>query len=373
MGKSIWESSNPNRQARQEGIAFGRITRVYPTEGYVEVKTFGSTGSKGDNHIPKCQWLNLDSKGGAKSAVIPQEDSYCLVFFIGGEPFVYGFFDPLSADGTQSLTAEEEKLKLTAGDRIIRTSAQNYIIVRTTGVLEFEATPGNFIRMFPQASGILKDLLRIQNKNFEFSTSGGGVYWREQNKAKDTLMVSEHRDNLTRTNIIAEKKGKVTEEIIHQKDYGVPDKIIGNVPKPSKTTTVKLDGETTTHIRPPGEDAKGVKVTSKPSGDYEISINGHTKMSIAADGTTTMDVKNGKVTIELGSSGKVSVTAKADIEVSTKGKLNVEATGKAVIKADKIDLDGGGELQPILTYPNTVSDFTGLPLNMSSKTVKASI
>lgn len=377
--ESIWESGHPNRKSRLEGITFGRITRVYASEGFCEVKTFGSSGSKGDNHIPRCQWLNLDSKDDAKSAVVPQEDSFCLVFFIDGEPFVYGFFDPLAEGGEGSVTEDELKLKLQPGDRLMRTFAKNYILMRTTGVLEFVSTAGNFINMFPTGQGILKDLLRIQNKNFEFTTNGGVTFWREKNRRKDTLFFSEHRDNLSRANIIAEFKGEVDGGFIHKIDYGPTneEKTLAVVPQPVKTHTVKKDGETASHIRPGGEDSKGNKITRKPSGEIDIQINDHTNINVAPDGTTKMNIANGKVAIEISSSGKIDIKAEADVSLENKGKLDISADGKATISANMIDLDGtggkgSGAVLQALGFPDAISDFTGLPIQQASTTVKIS-
>lgn len=374
---SIWEADNPLRKERREGIAFGRVTRVYPSEGFVEVKTFGSSGSKGDNHIPKCQWLNLDSNQDAKSAVIPQENTFCLVFFVEGEPFAFGFFDPLAQDGNSTIDEETQKLKLTAGDRLIRTTAKNYIIVRTTGAIEIESTPGNFIRLFGPGKGVAKDLLRIQNRNFQYKNSGGIIHWTELNRNRDTLWVSEHADNVKRANIIAERKGKVGGELLHQVDYGAPGQTYAEIPQPVKTTTIKNDGETVTHIRPAGQDDKGVKVTSKPSGDHEVQINDHTNMKVSADGTTTLDVNNGKVKIEIGSSGKISITAEADVSLENKGKLDVFSEGEANISAQNINIDGTGgkgkgAILQALGFPDAISDFTGLPIQQASTTVKIS-
>ena len=100
-------------------------------------------------------------------------------------------------------------------------------------------------------------------------------------------------------------------------------------------------------------------------------------MNIAADGTTKMDINNGKVKIEISSSGKIDIKAEADVSMENKGKLDVSADGKATLSAKNIDLDGtggkgSGAVLQALGFPDAISDFTGLPIQQASTTVKIS-
>jgi hypothetical protein len=77
------------------GLAFGRITKVYPEERMVEVKTFMGMDGRDDQHISKCQWISLDGNPqGDVSGAVPRVNSYCLVFWVDGMPFVFGHSTP---------------------------------------------------------------------------------------------------------------------------------------------------------------------------------------------------------------------------------------------------------------------------------------
>jgi len=158
---SIYESGNSARKSREEGLAFGRVTRVYEQERLCEVKTFFGSGVKNDNHIPKCQWLSADSSpDGDESGGLPRINSYCVVAFIGGEPIVLGFFSPLTTEGSAAVGENREDLN--EGDKIFKTVAGNKIILRTGGTIEIESARNCRTIYFPD-NALINELCR----NFE--------------------------------------------------------------------------------------------------------------------------------------------------------------------------------------------------------------
>lgn len=365
---SIYEGRHPEREMRQEGIAFGRITRVYEVERMCEVKTFFGMGVKNDNHIPKCQWLSLDANpNGDESSIIPRVNSYCIVLFINSEPFVFGFFNPLNEQGAANI-GDRDSEQLTEGDRILKTAAGNKIIVRANGIIQIQATEGCRTVYFPK-----QDLINTICKNYEFRASGGTIDWKVDNK-KNTLHYAEYRDKVSRDNIIYEQKGQVDEtaNLIHQIDYGKGSSQ-GGVEQVVKTTTVKKDGETETFIRAPGAANGGYKQTTKPTGETNIIVNDNTTINIQPSGKMTVDIAKGKINILLGEDGKVNITTQSDTSLTVNGKIDVTASGKTTLKANLVDIDGGGLLEEALTFPSAISDFTGLPIQASSKTIKLSI
>lgn len=69
-------------------------------------------------------------------------------------------------------------------------------------------------------------------------------------------------------------------------------------------------------------------------------------------------------------------TAGGNWTVNVSGDAKVVAKGSGTIQCEQLILDGSGgagELQQVLTTPQAISDFTGLPIQVGSTTVKASI
>lgn len=377
--KSLYEKDHPHRQQNKNAICFGRITQVYPEERMVEVKTFGGTGVVDDNHIPKCQWINMDGNpDGDESTSLPRTNSYGLVFFIDGTPFIFGFFSPLT--GTGSAQLGEAKEEVNEGDKVLKTIGGNRIVMRAHGEIEIQATGTCRTIYFPD-----KNIINTLCRNYEFRTDGGTVDWVNLGNRK-TLYRRELRDSLSRTNVIIEERGSVDGTIISRTTLGTGD--TGGVSNPVYTKTLRNTGAVELFIRQAGAQS-GHKLNIEPSGATTLDVAGKSKVSIEADGTTKLDVGPGKATLIISPDGKISIDSKADVSVKatgkvgidaggdltakTAGKANIEASGKATIKADGIDLDGGGGANGgVLVFPNAISDFTGLPIQAASSTVKAS-
>lgn len=373
MEKTIYERGNNTREQLHSGIAFGRITRVFPEKRLCEVKTFMGRGSMDDNHLPGVQWLNLDSSpDGDESGVIPRVNSYGLVFYVDGEPFVLGFFSPLTGSGDASGKKED----LNEGDRVLKTLANNKIILRSHGEIQIESTRTCRTIYFPD-----RHLLNTLCRNYEFRTDGGTVDWLNINAQDDTLYRRELRDNIKRKNLIIEEYGAVSGELISRVSIGAGS--ASGIEQPVWTQTTKNTGETELFIRTPGA-SSGHKYTILPSGQTELNIADKTKLTIEPSGQTTLDVGPGNCILVISPSGqvtlttkdKVNVTAKSDVSITTEGKLDATAKGKATIKANMIDIDGGDELFEPLLFDLTVDQFTGLPLEHvdggGSKTVRIS-
>lgn len=389
MDQSLYEKASPSRQSQRNGFCFGRITRVYPEERLCEVKTFMGTGNMDDVSVPKCQWINMDSHPeGDESTNIPRVNSYGLVFFIEGQPFIFGFFSPLTGTGSASVPTDDKE-QLNEGDRILKTIGRNKIILRAHGEVEVHSTDVCRSIYFPD-----RNILNTLCRNYEFRTDGGTQDWINIEDSGNTVSVTEYRTDIKRTNLIIEEKGYVTGEIISRTSIGAGS--ADGITQPVWTRTILRTGETEFFIRAPGA-ATGHKLTIKPDGTTRLEIAGKTSAEIKASGETTLDVGPGKAILNITPDGAVTltnegptkVTSKGNIEMTTDGELKatskgsttvnvggnvtIEAKGKGKFKANQIEIDGGGTLEGVLTSPNTVSQFTGLPLQPFSQTVKASI
>lgn len=383
---SLYENKSPSRQNRDQGMCFGRITKVFPEDRLCEVKTFMGQGLQDDNSIPKCQWINMDSHpDGDESTTIPRANSFGIVFFIGGTPFIFGFFSPLTGTGSASLQTNEKE-ELNEGDRILKTIAGNKVILRAHGEVEIHSTDTCRTIYFPD-----KHLLNTLCRNYEFRTDGGTIDW-VNNGDDTTTAVTEYRDDIKRTNVIIEERGTVDGKIISRTSIGAGTD--DGITEPVWTRTILSTGETELFIRAPGADT-GHKVTTTPDGGTKVEIAGKFTSEIKATGETTIDIGPGKFTLTISPEGELSIAnegttklhSKGNVELTTDGELKVTAegagtiqiggdmkvtaTGKATITAKNIDLDGGGNLEQLLTTPSAISDFTGAPIQRGSSSIKA--
>ena len=81
-----------------------------------------------------------------------------------------------------------------------------------------------------------------------------------------------------------------------------------------------------------------------------------------------------KTTLRVDASGQVNidVDGKTTITITPEGDFTVESKGKGTLIAKQWDIDGGGDLEPVHSFPSAISDFTGQPIQQPSSTVKVS-
>ena len=371
---SIYERNNDFRSDIDQGITFCRVTRVFPEKRMCEVKTFGGRGFKTDNHISNCQWISTDANpDGDESGAIPRVNSYGLLAFVEGEPFIIGYWKPLSSAGEANVGDVLEELN--EGDRVLKTIGKNKIILRTSGEIQIESTRVCRSIWFPE-----RDLLNTLCRNYEFRTDGGTIDWEhvdENDSINDTVFREEIRDNITRSNIVKTEVGTIERNnpLIFRKQFGkgVDGDDIASV---VHTTEIKNTGETDVFIRS-ADASNGYKLNIKPSGETTLNIGdranlnikntgattynvaGKATVTIQPSGDTTIDVGPGKSVINIAASGNISITASANV--------NVKASSNVVVKAAQVQLNGTAS--GILTSNSSygVVDFvTGVPLVPSS-------
>lgn len=369
------EDSIYEKQRRSDGIAMGRITRVFPETRLCEVKTFLGSGDTDDNHIPDCEWINLDAHpDGDESGVIPRAGAFGLVFFVSGEPFIFGFFNPLT--GTGSAETGTEKEPLNEGDRVLKTIGGNRIIMRAHGEIQIESTKTCRTIYFPD-----RNIINTLCRNYEFRTDGGTIDWVNlDDNANHTFFRKEYRDAISRDNVIVVENGFIDSgEFISRTEIGIGS-ANGGTEAPIWTRTIKPDGETVLFIRASGA-AAGHKTTIKPSGETEVNIADKTTLKILPTGETTLDVGPGKATINIKPDGTVSMDFKgsttikstkdmtldtsANLNAKVGGNLDAKITGlatidcaKATVKAISNVVKGGAVTDNALNN----DPITGIPL-----------
>lgn len=330
-----FEKGNPQRAMTQNALCFGRITKVYPTDRMCEVKTFGSHAGASDNSIPRCQWLSLDGHpDGDGLGAIPRVGSFCIVAFVDNEPFVLGFFRPLSGDTTKAAVSGGDLSEdLNEGDRFLMTSAGNKITVRASGEIEIHANATCKTFYFPNQS-----LINTLCRNYELRSDAYVVDSLNLGKSNNTYSRFEYRKNLDRSFICVVEHGIVDSdnpEVIYKQEFGIGDDELG-IKSVVRTKTVKQSGETETFIRN-ADAAEGIRLILKPDGNVSLNVMGKTNITVAPNGDTKIDVGPGKSTLSLTADGKLSVV--------TTDAVNIKATGKVLIdSAADIDIKSGGKL-----------------------------
>lgn len=365
MDHSIYEKQSLTRRSQNYGMSFGRITQVFPEERLCEVKTFMGQGLQDDNAIPKCQWISMDAHpDGDESTSIPRVNSYGLVFFIDGQPFIFGFFSPLTGTGSASIqTGDKEEIN--EGDKVIKTVGKNKIILRAHGEVEVHSTDVCRTIYFPD-----KNIINTLCRNYELRADGGSHDWINIEDSGNTISSLEYRTDIKRTNVIIEERGYVTEEVISRTVIGAGT--ADGVDQPVWSRTILRTGETEHFIRAPGA-TSGHKLTITPDGATKLDVAGKTTVDIKASGETTIDVGPGKATVTISPAGAITVTAegqatvtaKAGITMTTDGDLTATAKGnatidcaKATIKAKSNALKGGA----VAAHAANNDPITGIPL-----------
>jgi phage gp45-like len=430
MDASIYEREHPTREEQAFGFAFGRITEVFAKERYCTVVTFLGKGSLNDNYIPRCQWVNLDSNPeGDESTSIPRKNSIGLVFYVDGEPFIFGFFKPLSRNA--ATVTGDEPAKLIEGDKVISTVAGNKITVKSNGAIEIVSSDTLRRTMIPKGSAIF-DLCR----RYQLRTDGGTIDWGSDPITQLTVHKAEYRRDLLRTFIMTEDRGGVDLTTVWKRQVGPAVPGVLGVQLPSFTETISNLGVYELQISPPSPVGTpiGIRTKISPDGSYnfksgpipnfelDISPTGAAKVAVNSlitinlSATGALEVKNPTSKLSLTESGdievsnplvkvnalatgdfeisapggtvkisnagemsftalqKVKIDAKAGIDVQSLGPVNLEAKAPVKLKAlGTIELDGGtGATENVLTYPSTINAFTGSPLVPFSTTVKVS-
>ena len=314
---SLYESKNNYRLERSNGIAFGRVVKVFAKERYCQVQTFNGSGNMSDNVLDRVQWLSMDSNPeGDESTSIPRKNSLGLIFFVGGEAFLFGFFKPLKKGGVAA--QGNEPVNLMEGDKLISTVAGNRVTVKSNGLIEIFSTESLKSVRFPTESKLLEICRR-----YDLRTDGGSHLWESDENGK-TLLQSEFRRDLLRAVVAFEEKGAVDDSTILKTAVGPAN--------------------------PGGPGVLG------PLYEHTVGVDGATQLNV------------GLTTLTISPTGEIAVkTPGATLTISPEGAVSLQALGQ-------VSLTGGGlpATEQPLTFPTTTSHFTGLPLAPGSQNIRLS-
>lgn len=334
MSKSLYEREHPKRLVQENGICFGRIAYVDVTKRLCKVKTFFGPPGLNDLSLNNVQWVNMDGNAdGDESGSIPREGAMGMVFFINGEPLIFGYFKPLKfKDG--AVTGKEVVTKLVRGDKIISTKSGNRITIRANGLIELQSRETLKTVYFPTDSRIL-----TLCRNYNFECDGGVEAW-EGNRLGQTLYTAEYRQDLARTSIVVEERGNTGGTTIYRTVIGPGLPAIKGVPVPVYEYKIDITGKTSLSIGP------GVPTyTSEITPDGSLKIDATTDVAVSSKlGKISVETLTGDIAVKanLGNVSVDALTGNITAKASS-GNIDVEAlVGKVGIKATAgaLELEG---------------------------------
>jgi hypothetical protein len=369
-------------------FAFCYIYAISPERRSCSIKTFGSDPKTSDQDYTDVQWLSAYSHpDGDEVSLIPRLYSTALCVFFDGQPWIVGFYQPLTlSDQTEipdpniegneqeGASAAINKEKINAGDFIQRTRANSRIVMRAGGEIEIEATPVCKRTYFPSENRINEN-----SYNYEFRTNGGTIDWIQPDPEDTRTECTQlWRDSIEGTNIIIDERGtvEVDTDFIWRYRMGagsdffasttVNDNIEETVPaRPRVLEQMKIDGTREYFLRQPdpeletnayetyigtdGEYYVGINDYSyfqniKPTGEIVVNINDVFQQTIFPDGEMQLDIGMASAKEEgipgAGSVGKCSLNIKPtgdiSLNVADKNEITVMASGEV-----KIDVGPG--------------------------------
>lgn len=306
-------------QYRGFGVAFGRIVSVNVKERVCSVCTFGAGVNSNieDNYIERCQWLSADANPeGDECGSIPRRGSLGLVFFVNGEPFIWGYLRPLWKGGTAGRS--DSTVTLVEGDKIISTLQGNRITVKRSGLIEMYTADTLRRAMMPNGSRIL-DICREYNLN---CMNGGQITW-SSDELDSALFKAEYRRDLARSFMVVEEKGYVTSDILSRVTIGPALPFFPDIQTPTYVQTIATTGEVTTTVTPPMPPGSPVGYASVIGPDGSISIKAGSAQTVSIEVSALGDID-----ISTNELASVSISKIGDIDVSGPiGSASISAQG----------------------------------------------
>lgn len=421
---SALETDELRNSLYRNGVCLGRVSSVDAKRRFCEVKTFFGPPGLVDLHLENVQWLSTDANpDGDESTAIPRVNSTGLVFFVEGEPFIWGYFKA-TKPGDGAVTGKEQAV-LNPGDKIMSTAGGNRIVVKKSGLIEIHSNESLKTIYFPR-EGLLSHICQ----QYSIQCDGGFEAWKNLNALNETLNTKEYRRDMARTTIVFEERGKVDSTVVKKVSIGPGIPGVQGVFVPVFTMETDLTGQTKCEVGLAGTgvsfeatpfgtfslknpfgsveldalggwefktpqaslkvsalgdiEAKGPIAEAKLSLDGKIEVkNALTTFSIAPSGETKIEAPAASVSIstagevKIEGTSKIVLDTKAGLDIKSIGPVKVEALGKVTVSGLQVAIDGtagggAGAINGVLCNPLTVSQFTGAPLLPFSTTVKVS-
>lgn len=387
-GSDPWEGGHSNLVDGK--TAFCRIYEVDAVGRTCSIKTYGASDAVSNQDFFNVQWLSgYSSPLGDESSFVPEPNSHGICTFVGGLPYIIGFFNPITLDSDREINDKERegldskgasaaqgKEKINAGDIIFRTAGNCRLILRRGGEIELEATKLCRRTYFPT-----QNLINELCQNYEFRTDGGTIDWEHVTPTSDkTVYRAEWRDDVSRTNIITDERGSIEtdSDLIHRFviKSGLETSVdeAEEVPPPVFVRETLNTGQTQFKINedafyeqilPDGTYTHGINKFTyfsiiKPTGEATININSNFQHTVLPTGETFLDIgleaendpEQNVKPVDGKGLGKFSMnikpTGETTINVNKKISLNIKDSGLVTIDSgpgkSKVIIDPSGKI-----------------------------
>lgn len=362
-------------------ICYCRIYDVDAESRTCSIKTFGSEDAIANADYMDVQWLAMYSNPeGEEISCVPRLGSYGICVFVGGQPYIIGYFNPIVLDSRDKIVDKEQegvnvvggsaatnKEKINSGDFVFRTMGNCRLVLRAGGEIELEATKICRRTYFPARNRITEI-----SQNLEISTDGGFMNWvhvDQNSNGEETLCTQLWRDDVGSTNVVIDEKGTVElgSNVIHRfqiKPGSNVNEAYADIEEPVYLSETQNTGETyleinktafTRLIKPDGEYTRAIGegkhlVNIKPTGEMHVNVNQKYDQKILDTGETTIDIAgkwnlnvkpSGQTTLDIGpGKATITITPGGEIEMKVTDKLKIDAGAEVDVKAPIVKLNG---------------------------------
>jgi hypothetical protein len=366
QNSDVWEGGSV--AALHGDVCLGRITNVNAETRTCTIKTYGSSQQTNNGIFYNVQWLALySSNEGQEISFVPEINAQALILFEGTQPYIIGFFHPITSDVTVSVPDPElegvepkgasaafNKERINPGDFILRTAGNCRIVMRRGGEIELEATKLCRRTYFPT-----RNLINELSQNYEFRTDGGTIDWVHPDpQSENTYFRQEWRDNVSRDNIIIDERGTIEADsnLIHRFQIGPTPEENADAPPPFEPVIIRETfntGQTRfrvnntlydEEIKETGEYIKGVNgylyyQNIKPTGEVIENVNNNFQHRILPSGEMFLDIgieeaKEENI-VPAGGNAKFKMNIKPSgdttVEINEKIKMSMQASGQVVL------------------------------------------
>jgi len=344
--RSIFEGGGHERTGQ---LCIGRVVSVDADTRTCRVKTVGVPGITDDLDLQnvKCMQAMWHPEGD-EDVAIPRIGSYAVVSFIAGEAIVLGYYRLSSTLEKGSRSSDES---LTAGDRLLRTVAGNFLMLRSGGTVQIESTKGCRTYWIPS-----RNLINSVCQNYELETDGGHISWTNVGTTPEDGDPTNYDftawDALSPFSAIREQRGTTETGELYKLEAGELDEDL-NLTLPAITKTMTYDGKTTSSVAISSIRTVGVESEDEdaPPAKYIETIDAAAKMMTLVTPTgnkVTFDDNAGTITIMHAKGSKIFFDASGEIVISTDSPDVKIVAPKALVRAKDIELGDTVEDNAIL-------------------------
>lgn len=328
--RSIFEGGGHERTGQ---LCIGRVVSVDADTRTCRVKTVGVPGITDDLDLQNVKLMQaMWHPEGDEDVALPRIGSYAIVSFIAGEAVVLGYYR-LSATLEKGSRSSDESL--TAGDRLLRTVAGNFLMLRSGGTVQIESTKGCRTYWIPS-----RNLINSVCQNYELETDGGHISWTNVGTTPEDGDPTNYDftawDGLSPFSAIREQRGTTETGELYKLEAGELDEDL-NLTLPAVTKTITYDGITTESAAISSTRSVGTDETKKYVEVIDAVAQTMT-LTTPTGNKVLFDDKNGTISITHLKGSKILFSKDGEISISTDSPDVKITAPKLLVRAKDIEL-----------------------------------